>query len=63
MEGARELEPLPAPAAATSDSRSLAVFEVPVSRLATAGLLIAGRPVVRLRATSTGVRLQLNPRL
>ncbi|MBW3535733.1 MAG: alpha/beta fold hydrolase, partial [Gemmatimonadetes bacterium] len=63
MEGARELEPLPAPPEAATDPASLAVFEIPVSDLATGDLLIAGLPVVRLRATSTGVRVQLNARL
>lgn len=63
MEGARELEPLPAPPEAPTDSRSLAVFQVPVSELAASDLLIAGQPSVRLRATTTGVRVQLNARL
>lgn len=63
MEAARELEPLPPPPDAATDPNSLAAFEVPVSELATGDLLIAGRPVVRLRATSTGIRVQLNARL
>lgn len=63
MEGARELEPLPAPPDAATDPASLAVFEVAVSDLATGDLLIAGLPVVSLRATSTGLRVQLNARL
>ncbi len=63
MEGARELEPLPAPPDAARDDRSLAVFQVRVSELAAGNLLIAGQPAVRLRATSTGERVQLNARL
>lgn len=63
MEAARELDPLPAPPDAATDANSLAVFQVPASELAAGNFRIAGRPVVRLRATSTGIRVQLNARL
>jgi hypothetical protein len=43
---------------------SLGVFTVPVAELTHASsLLIAGQPVIRLRATTSGPRVQLNVRL
>ena len=63
IEASRELEPLPEPPESTIDSRSLGVYEVPVSELAASDVLIAGQPVVRLRAETAAPRVQLNVRL
>ena len=64
MEASHELAPLPQPADAPVVSQSLGVYEVPVSDL-TAGtdLMIAGQPLIRLRARSGAPRVQLNVRL
>src|SRR5688572_6103215 len=51
MEASRELQPLPVPPSPALDVESLGVFTVPVSELSGGrALLVAGQPVVSLRA-------------
>ena len=64
MEAARELEPLPEPPEAPLASGSLAVHEVNVAELGRGSdILIAGQPLVAVRAQSDAPRVQLNVRL
>ena len=64
MEGARELEPLPAPPESPLVPGSLATFEVPVAELSGGGALtIAGQPTVTLHVAAAAYRVQLNVRL
>ena len=64
MEASHELAPLPPPPDAPIVAQSLGVYEVPVSEL-TSGtdLMIAGQPLIHLRARSGAQRVQLNVRL
>lgn len=64
MDAAQELEPLPpAPSSAVVET-SLARYEVAVAELSGGGpLIIAGEPVVSLRASTPAHRVQLNVRL
>jgi ABC-2 type transport system ATP-binding protein len=64
MEASRELQPLPVPPEPAAVPGSLAAFSVPVSELSgTRPLLVAGQPVVSLRAFTSALRVQLNVRL
>ena len=64
MEGSHELEPLPPPPDAAMVETSLAVYRVPVAKLARGSpLLIAGQPAVSLHASTAAHRVQLNVRL
>jgi hypothetical protein len=65
MEAARELKPYPVPPPdAAIVNTSIAVFRVGVSELSGgAPLLIAGEPVIVLRASTDAPRVQLNVRL
>ncbi len=64
MEASRELQPLPVPPSPALDVESLGVFTVPVSELSGGrALLVAGQPVVSLRAATSALRVQLNVRL
>jgi ABC-2 type transport system ATP-binding protein len=64
MEAARELEPLSAAPPSAVVESSLAGYEVAVAELSGgASLLIAGEPVVSLRAATLAHRVQLNVRL
>ena len=64
MEAARELDPLPEPPEAPLVAGSLAVHEVSVAELGRGSdILIAGQPLVILRARSDASRVQLNVRL
>jgi ABC-2 type transport system ATP-binding protein len=62
MEASRELQPLPPPPQPAVGS--LAAFSVPASEL-TGGraMIVAGQPLVSLRALTSGPRVQLNVRL
>lgn len=64
MEASRELKPLPPPPDPPLVESSLGVYRVGVAEL-TGGspLLIAGQPAIRLRASTTAPRVQLNVRL
>ena len=64
IEASRELQPLPEPPQPAVVPGSLAAFSVPVSELSGAQpLVVAGQPVVALRATTSALRVQLNVRL
>lgn len=65
MTGAAELEPyLSTPPSSPTDPLSLATYAVPVSELGDGGsVLIAGQPIVSLRASTASYRVQLNVRL
>jgi pimeloyl-ACP methyl ester carboxylesterase len=64
MEASGELQPLPVAPDSAVVPGSLAVFTVPVAELAGgASLLIAGQPLVSLRASTLSARVQLNVRL
>ena len=64
MEASHELTPLPQPPDAPVVSQSLGVYEVPVAELTDGtNLMIAGQPLVYLRARSGAPRVQLNVRL
>ena len=64
IEASRELQPLPEPPPPAVVPGSLATFSVPVSELSGAQpLVVAGQPVVALRATTSALRVQLNVRL
>ena len=64
LEASHQLEPLPAPPESPIVANSLGVYEVDVARMSGGSdILIAGQPVVRLRARSGASRVQLNVRL
>jgi predicted acyl esterase len=64
MEGARELRPLPVPPESPLVPGSLATYDVPVATLSGGGaLVVAGQPLVALRATTVAYRVQLDVRL
>ncbi len=64
LEASHQLMPLPEPPESPIVPNSLGVWEVPVADLAKgADVLIAGQPLVYLRARSTASRVQLNVRL
>jgi ABC-2 type transport system ATP-binding protein len=64
MEASRELQPHAAPPDAPILPQTFPIYSVEVTELtAGAPLLIAGQPAVKLRAASTGIRVQLNVRL
>ena len=64
MEAWRETVSCPLPPEAPLVAGSLGVFTVPVAELTRSdALLIAGQPTIRLRASTTGPRVQLNVRL
>ena len=64
MEASHQLDPLPPPPESPIDANSLGVYEVPVAELSRGSdILIAGQPLVRVRARSSASRVQLNVRL
>jgi ABC-2 type transport system ATP-binding protein len=64
MAGAEQLEPLKVPPPESYVvPGSLAFYDVPVSELRTDGFMIAGQPIVRLKAVTAAYRVQLNVRL
>ena len=64
LEASHELQPLPAPPDAPLVANSLGVHEVDVSALSGGSdILIAGQPLVHLRARGGAPRVQLNVRL
>ena len=64
MEASHELTPLPPAPDAAIVSQSLGVYEVPVSELGSGTeMMIAGQPLVHLRARTVAPRVQLNVRL
>jgi hypothetical protein len=64
MVAAGELEPLPQPPEPALVPAAAAVYTVPVAQL-TGGtsMLVAGQPTVSLRASTSGLRVQLNVRI
>jgi ABC-2 type transport system ATP-binding protein len=64
MEASHELEPLPPPPESPIVPRSLGVYEATLADFGAAGdVLIAGQPLLYLRARSGAPRVQLNVRL
>ncbi|NUO63262.1 MAG: alpha/beta fold hydrolase [Gemmatimonadaceae bacterium] len=64
MEGAEQLEPLPAPPESPTVPGSLATYIVPVADLSGGGALtIAGQPLVSLHVATAAYRVQLDARL
>ena len=64
LEASHELDPLPEPPEPPVVANSLGVWEIPVVDLAGGSdVLIAGQPLVYLRARSGATRVQLNVRL
>ena len=64
LEASHELEPLPEPPESPIVPNSLGVYEVPVAELSGGSdILIAGQPLVHLRAKTEAPRVQINVRL